>query len=104
MKDKEFMVAERPLLVAPPTTSFSRFFPGSVSAKLTFPEQSHNTSFHQNLFTLLPNYHQSLTSTRTEFDNQILQLNEMNESCNKENNQKESSDETHCKYLARKLI
>ena len=91
-------MAEKPLLVAP-TSSFSRFFPSSVSAKLTFPaEQRHNTLSHQNLFTLLPNYHQAPTySARTEFDNKNKQLNP-----DGMNNQKEESyDETRCKYTDR---
>ena len=62
-KDKMFM-AEKPLLVAPPA-SFSRFFPSNDLAKLNFPEQNHNTSLEQNLFTLLPNYHQARAATRS---------------------------------------
>ena len=61
--DKMFM-AEKPLLVTP-STSFSRYFPSNDSAKLDFHEQTHNTSLDQNLFTLLPNYHQARASTRT---------------------------------------
>ena len=81
-KDKMLM-AEKPLLVAP-ITSFSRFFPGNDLTKLNFPEQNHNTSLDQNLFTLLPNYHQARAATRTQIDNINKQLNEMNVRSNKQ--------------------